>query len=134
VKDRRYRQPGYRDDATQKQGKQDEPHVSRTAEMPGSRSVSSCADCGTLLPASTESLVQCPNCQAELHSCKQCAHFDPGHRFECTQPIPERLPDKRARNECTLFSLRVAVQATTSSASVRPEDARRAFGNLFRKK
>lgn len=134
MKDKRYRQPGYRDYATQKQGKQDEPHVSRTAGMPGSQSVFCCADCGTLLPASTAPRVQCPNCQAELHSCKQCAHFDPGHRFECTQPIPEHIPDKHARNECTLFSLRVAVQATTSSASVRPEDARRAFGNLFRKK
>jgi hypothetical protein len=132
VEDRRYRQQGYKDDASQKQGKRDD--LPRTVGMPGSRSISRCADCGTLLPVSTDPLGQCPNCRAELHACKQCAHFDPGHRFECRQPIPARVPDKRARNECAFFSLPVVVEAATVSGSVRPEDARRAFKNLFKKK
>ena len=131
--DRRYRQQGYRDYANKGKGKGEEPDGSRLAGMPASRSVSRCVDCGTLLPGLTDSLGQCPKCGLEPHSCKQCAHFDPGHRLECNQPIPGRIPDKRARNECTFFSLRVTVERDTSSASIRPEDARRTFDNLFKK-
>jgi len=130
--DRRYRQPGYRDASREKPGKRQGPSGSRPPGMPGSRSVARCADCGTLLPATTDPFGQCPQCRAELHACKQCSHFDPGHRFECTQPIPERIPDKGARNACPLFALRVTVERTTSSGSIRPEDARRAFDNLFK--
>ncbi len=48
-------------------------------------------------------------------------------------PVTERIADKRARNECALFSLMVTVERDTSAGSVRPDDARRTFGNLFRK-
>lgn len=133
MEERKYRQRGYKAYQSEKPEKREEPDVSRSPGMPGSRSVARCADCGSLLPALTDSLGQCPKCRAELRSCKQCAYFDPGHRFECTQPIPERIPDKGARNECTFFSLRVTVERNTSSGSVRPDDARRAFDNLFKK-
>jgi hypothetical protein len=75
----------------------------------------------------------CPSCGTALHACTQCTHLDPGQRWECTQPIPERIADKRARNGCAFFSLRVTVERETSSASVRPDDARRAFDKLFKK-
>jgi len=52
---------------------------------------------------------------------------------ECGQPIVERVADKRARNECTAFSLMVTVERDTSGGAVRPDDARRSFGNLFKK-
>jgi hypothetical protein len=81
----------------------------------------------------TDALAQCPKCKAELHACLQCAHFAPGQRFECTQPIPERIADKRARNECTFFSLRTTVERETSSGSGHPDEARRTFDNLFKK-
>jgi hypothetical protein len=86
-----------------------------------------------VLPITADSLAQCPHCRAELHACRQCAHFDPARRFECAQDVPERIADKRARNECALFSMIVTVERDTSGGSARPEDARRAFGNLFRK-
>jgi len=75
----------------------------------------------------------CPGCRTPLHACKQCTHFAPGSAFECTQPIPARIPDKSARNECPHFSLRVVVERVISSGATRPEDARRGFGDLFRK-
>jgi len=132
MEDRRYRQQGYKEYGAQRRGKPEEPYVSRPAG-PGRRSVSRCADCGTLLPASTDPFGRCPHCKVELHACKQCAHFDPGRRFECRQPVPERIPDKRARNECAFFSLPVVVEAAASSGSTRAEDARRAFKNLFKR-
>jgi hypothetical protein len=48
--------------------------------------------------------------------------------------VPERISDKGARNECTFFALRVTVERETSSGAARPEDTRRAFDNLFKKK
>jgi hypothetical protein len=97
-----------------------------------SRAVSRCAACGTVLPVTADSLAQCPSCRAELHACRQCAHFDPGQRFGCTQPIAARIADKRGRNECQHFAVMVTVERDTSSGSMRPDEARRRFGDLFK--
>jgi predicted RNA-binding Zn-ribbon protein involved in translation (DUF1610 family) len=101
--------------------------------MPGTHAVSRCAQCGTLLTQISEPLGQCPKCGFELHSCKQCANFDPSRRFECMQPVPERIAKKDARNECSFFSMAVRVEKQTSTgAAARPNDARRAFDDLFK--
>jgi len=86
-----------------------------------------------LLTQLSEPLGQCPKCGFELHSCKQCANFDPSSRFECMQPVPERIAKKDARNECSFFSISVRVEKQTSTGSAAgPNDARRAFDNLFK--
>jgi hypothetical protein len=97
-----------------------------------SRPISRCAECGAVLPITADSLTQCPNCRVDLHTCRQCGHFDPAQRFECTQPIAAAVTDKRARNDCAVFSLRVTVERETAMGALRPDDARRAFGNLFK--
>jgi hypothetical protein len=48
--------------------------------------------------------------------------------------VPERITDKGARNTCAAFTLHVTVERETSSGSARPDDARRALDNLFKKK
>ena len=131
--DRKYGQRGYRESEKTGKGKPEGPSVSHTPALPPSRTVVRCADCGTQLPPLTDAFGRCPKCQAELHACQQCTHFAPGRRFECAQPIPERIADKRARNACTFFSLRITVERETSSGSTDPEAARRAFQNLFMK-
>jgi hypothetical protein len=104
-----------------------------------SHAVSRCGACGTLVPPLTEPGAVCPQCRAALHACNQCAHFDPGRRFECAQPVTERIADKDGRNECAHYALRVTIERDTSSgaggasAPPRPDDARRAFDNLFKK-
>jgi hypothetical protein len=61
-------------------------------------------------------------------------YFDPGSRFECMQPVKERVAKKDARNQCPSFEVRVTSEKETSTpASVRPSDARAAFENLFKK-
>jgi hypothetical protein len=146
--DRRYRQQGYKDSAANRQPPRQEsrPPAMRPGPVGGmlaKRAVSRCGECGTLLPAPVDPRGRCPKCGLALHACKQCAHFDPGRRFECAQPIPERIADKNAPNDCSFYSLRVMVERDTSSGSVsrsapapvpvRPEEARRAFDNLFKK-
>ena len=101
--------------------------------MLAKHTLSRCAACGAVLPIATASLEQCPNCRAAIHACRQCTHFDTARRFECAQPIFERLADKNARNECTAFSLRVTVEQDPSPDSTRPGDIRRGFDNLFKK-
>ena len=101
--------------------------------MLAKRTVSRCGACGAVLPVATATLAECPNCRAAIRTCRQCAHFDTGRRFECEEPIPERIVDKNARNNCTVFSLRVTVERDTSPDSTRPGDIRRGFDNLFKK-
>jgi hypothetical protein len=141
VSERKYRQRGYQDHVeksqerrpSEKPGKK-ETFGPRPIQMPGTRTVSRCSQCGSLLHALSDPIGQCPKCGFELHSCKQCSYFDPSSRFECTQPIPERIPRKDQRNECTFYSIRVMVEKETSTpAALRPSDARQAFENLFKK-
>jgi hypothetical protein len=112
--------------------KKDNTFGPRPLQMAASRTVSRCAQCGTVLNALTE-VGQCPKCGFELHSCKQCTYFDPSSRFECGQKIPERIARKDVRNECTFYSIRVMVEKETSASAMRVDDARKAFENLFKK-
>ncbi len=133
--DRRYRQQGYRDFGVDKAAKSDRSRPPEPASGPvlGQRSVSRCAECGTRLGPGTDPRGRCPRCGVPFHACRQCSHFDPGRRFECAQPIPERIPDKLAANDCPHFTLGVAVERDASPGSPRPADARGAFDDLFRK-
>ncbi|HZQ95660.1 MAG TPA: hypothetical protein VFA67_11665 [Candidatus Sulfotelmatobacter sp.] len=141
----KYRQPGYqdRDDDRKKGGERSSPGSPsprrdntfgpRPVNMPGTRAVSRCAQCGTVLQGLSAD-GRCPKCGFELHSCKQCTYFDPGTRFECMQPVKERVAKKDARNTCELFEIRVTREKETSTpANLRPNDARAAFENLFKK-
>jgi hypothetical protein len=142
----KYRQHGYQDRGRDGGRDEDRPRQSaerpvkketfgpRALQMPGTHTVSRCAQCGTLLTSISEPIGKCPKCGFELHSCRQCTYFDTSSRFECTQPIPERIARKDERNDCTFYSMRVRVEKETSTpSSAKPMDARTAFENLFKK-
>jgi predicted RNA-binding Zn-ribbon protein involved in translation (DUF1610 family) len=120
-----------REPAEKRPAKKPETFGPRTPMLPAKRAVSRCAGCGAILPMDIDPWGKCPQCGFELHSCKQCAHFDTSRRFECTQPIPARIAKKDARNECTFYALRTTVERETSTS--RPLDARAAFESLFKK-
>lgn len=102
-----------------------------------------CFNCSTTLPPDVDWKGKCPKCGADLHCCKQCAHFEPSTRFQCLKPIPQRIPVKDQANQCELFSPRVTVARdaapvnSNSAAPVQPprspNDARAAFDSLFKK-
>ena len=140
MSDRKYRQHGYQDSGAEKaKTPSDRPARKdsfgpRPVQMPGTHTVSRCAQCGTLLTLLSEPLARCSKCGFDLHSCKQCTYFDPSSRFECMQAIAERIIKKDARNQCTFYSISLRVEKQTSSGGIsRPDDARRAFDNLFKK-
>ncbi len=152
MSDRKYRQRGYQDSG--KPEKRERPPEGRppkqeqmgprTPRMVGRVTRARCSNCGTVLAPGFDVNGKCPKCAADLHSCKQCVHFDTGAQFECTQPVPERITKKDAGNSCTFFEFRFTVEKDTSpvnqpAAGVAPEnvsrptDARQAFENLFKK-
>src|SRR5262249_23036926 len=134
MSDRKYRQQGYRSQDPQPRRPERPPaDAPRRVEMLAQRTVSRCGACGDLLPIATASLEQCPSCRAAITAGRRGAHSDTSQRFQCTQPIPERIEDKAARNDCASFTLRVSIERNASPDSTRPADIRRAFDNLFKK-
>jgi hypothetical protein len=159
--DRKYKQRGYMDEyregpARDDQGRPKGPRPPldvtgpRLPRMVDTITASRCYNCATPLPADLDFQGACPKCNAALHCCKQCTFFEPSTRFQCTKPIPERLPYKDRANECTFFRARVTVARDTAKPAtiVRPvgvpermdtsapksvSDARIAFDNLFKK-
>jgi len=137
----KYRQHGYQDRDRESTPRKESPQKPasvppprhdysmgpKPVNMPGTRAVSRCAQCGTVLQEIPPTGL-CPKCGFELHSCKQCMFFD------CMQPVKERVAKKDARNDCTFYEIRVTREKETSTpASQRPNDARQAFENLFKK-
>ena len=158
--DRKYRQAGYMDsNRDSKPRSDDRPRPSgprpplditgpRLPRLVQAVTASRCYSCSTTLPSGVDFSGNCPKCNAELHCCKQCSHFEPSTRFQCLKPIPVRLPFKDKANECSLFSPRVTV-ARDAPAGMQPtfrdrtsvplepprspSDARNAFDRLFKK-
>ncbi|MGH9430040.1 MAG: hypothetical protein ACRD3T_00695 [Terriglobia bacterium] len=135
--DRKYRQRGYndsgRDRPAKKTSRPAENFGPKTPHLPGAHEVTRCANCGKVLPPRFDSGGKCPFCAFELHSCKQCSYFDTSQRYECSQPIPARIPRKDARNECTFYAPRVTLERQTAPDSFRAQDPRKAFEDLFKK-
>jgi len=107
---------------------------------------SRCYNCATALPPDVDFSGACPKCNADLHCCKQCSHFEPSTRFQCLKPIPVRIVLKDKANDCAMFSPRVTVaREGTANAPPAPtinsgppaprnaDDARNAFDKLFKK-
>ena len=153
--DRKYRQHGYMDSDRPERGFRGDDHPRQGPKLPidvtGPRlprlvqavAAARCFNCTTALPAGTDFNGTCPKCNAAVHCCKQCAHFEPSTRFQCFKPIPVRIAVKDKANECTLFAPRVTVArdgaASAAAAPVpvepprNPSDARSAFDRLFKK-
>jgi len=160
--DRKYRQRGYQDSGSEPRGggyREDRPKPPgprlpiditgpRLPRLVQAVTASRCFSCSTQLPPGTDFKGNCPKCQAQLHCCKQCSHFEPSTRFQCVKPIPVRIAVKDQANDCPLFSPQVtvardAIAPTGVKPGGRPDlnsapprtasDARSAFESLFKK-
>jgi hypothetical protein len=140
MSDRKYNQRGYmQSDRESQRPKPQSTPQSKPEDREGPRSprmmafgeTLKCAACGAkALPKITVDST-CPKCNADLHSCRQCTHFDPGARFECNKSIAARIVNKHERNTCELFAARIVVERATKPGP--PTDARDAFAKLFKK-
>jgi hypothetical protein len=140
MSDRKYRQRGYQDEPRDReQRKPDPPRAPagprdrtepRKQNFPGFRHVAKCARCGNVITADIVADSRCTRCGADLRTCAQCTHFDPGSRFECAQAVPARVSPKDQRNTCELFDAKVTLERETGSTA--PTSARQAFDDLFK--
>jgi hypothetical protein len=155
--DRKYRQPGYMDTDRDSRGfgaDRPKPTGPRPPiDVTGPRlprlvqhvAAARCFSCATTLPPDVDFRGNCPKCNAELHCCKQCSHFEPSMRFQCLKPILVRIAMKDKANQCNSFMPRVTVAREGTNnvpaapvdvgppAPRNPEDARNAFDKLFKK-
>ena len=147
MSDRKYRQRGYqendREPQRQKpQSKPQGPQAPRDREGPRSPRMMAfgeavkCSSCGVKAPSQISAETSCPNCKADLHTCRQCTYFDPSARFECTQNIPARVSPKDQANDCAHFTPRTSWERETTAAQTQnpqePSGARKAFDDLFK--
>ena len=163
MSDRKYRQRGYQDDDRDRrppagvpgagQGRPErEPGApagarrissegAKNPKMMGYRAVARCARCGTIVDPNILSKSACPKCHQDLRACVQCASFDPGARFECSQPLSARVSPKDVANDCPHYEPRTSWERETTTATAgpgssqnpqEPSGARKAFDDLFK--
>jgi len=67
----------------------------------------SCHGCGAALHVDgpVGRRTTCPECDADLHTCLNCRHYDESAAHECREPQTEHVVDKAASNACDLFQL-----------------------------
>jgi len=142
MSDRRYTQRGYMDNEPRprRQSTPKPQHEGPRGRGLGAptKEVFRCRDCGQEVEASTwtESRridldASCSKCDADLHSCVNCSQFDTSERFECRQPIEERVASKTQRNRCELFAAKITMERESDTTGPAPSAGRAAFDALF---
>ena len=77
----------------------------------------------------------CPTCNADLHACIQCSHYDPKIYNECREPQAERVDDRRKSNFCDYFKAVPTKPAQPGAATqgTREQAARDKLNSLFKR-
>ena len=94
-----------------------------------------CHHCGTEIKverfvARTD---ECHKCGSDLHSCVNCANYEPSLSNRCREPNTEWIADREKANFCDFFTPRKTGQTTTRPGASPKDDARKAFDSLFKK-
>lgn len=146
MSDRKYRQRGYRDeDRGAGEGRRSGPRPPRPQkEGPRGRGLGAptanvfrCSACGGKVEILGDLAVdaKCPHCEADLHTCTNCTHFDPSAAWECreNQKIPVKVMKKSKQNECPVFTPKVAKEFASEGEgeTMSVGDAKKAFDALF---
>lgn len=73
----------------------------------------------------------CPACDADLHSCLNCTHYDGKAYNECHEPQADRVLDKDRSNYCDYFAFRSGA-AVAKKIDVK-EQTQKKLDDLFKK-
>jgi hypothetical protein len=95
-----------------------------------------CWKCGKKIELAPTSRVgtrdACPQCDADLHCCRNCQFYDPGKNNQCAEPQAEWVRDKEAANYCDYFQPHPAPVARSERPPSRADNARKKFDSLFK--
>ena len=72
----------------------------------------------------------CPSCQAELHVCRMCRHYDARRAGQCRELAADEVKNKTRANFCDWFQPKAAAFiADTSSGTSRGNPLDELFGS-----
>jgi hypothetical protein len=74
----------------------------------------------------------CPSCDADLHACRNCRHYDPAAHHECRENQAEWVRDKDRNNRCDYFDP-IAAPGRGGPQPSSGGAARTGFDALFKK-
>jgi len=98
-----------------------------------------CQRCGQEYSVATGGVVPraatCEKCNADLHACVQCTHYDPRAYNECHEPQAERVNDRRNSNFCDYLKPCAGPPSAPDAArgTSREQAARARLEGLFKK-
>ena len=72
----------------------------------------------------------CSACNADLHSCQNCAHHDLSAYNECRESSAERVGDRERANRCDYFAI---ADARAGGIAETRQRASNALEDLFKK-
>ncbi|MGH9533639.1 MAG: hypothetical protein ACRD2E_02140 [Terriglobales bacterium] len=95
-----------------------------------------CWRCGRDIPLlSGEKITNrdaCPGCDADLHVCRNCRHFDPTVHNQCQETQAEKVEYKDRNNHCDYFSPVTVVGRAAPQGAGASSDAKKKFDDLFK--
>ncbi len=74
----------------------------------------------------------CAGCDADLHVCRNCRHFDPSKHNECRETQAEWVRAKDRNNYCDYFSPLSVVAVNQAPRENPSESARKKLDDLFK--
>ncbi len=94
-----------------------------------------CYYCRTVLSLEVQKKNRlCPSCGSDIHSCKNCQHYDENLASKCKEPNSEWVADRSSQNSCAFFEFlkesKIPTDSLESLSEV--EKAKKAFNDLFR--
>lgn len=94
-----------------------------------------CHKCGTEYPLNGRigRTDACAKCDADLHCCLNCRHYNRSAHNECNEPQAEWVRDKDRANFCDYFDPRRGSASAGISETSPAKDARSRFEDLFKK-
>lgn len=119
---------------SKKERPRSEPWVKGRVETRYRRSIR-CVECSAIVSYVDEVQLTdiCRNCNADIHTCRNCKFFDPGSPNQCMRPVAKRMDVKNERNSCPQFSPKILLEKAVSEKKEDSSDAaRRAFDDLFK--
>ena len=96
----------------------------------------SCCNCGHVIALLSAQKVlkkdTCPQCDADLHCCKNCRFFDTSVHNQCRETQAEWVQYKDRANYCDYFEASTHIDLVRKSGAP-AEDARKKWDSLFKK-